>query len=223
MDDPSVNVFYWSAPSSFLGDQSASYGASLSFDLRYVLGTSVFSQEDVVLVGAGRTLVFDTSPVPDGTWRNYEVGLNESGWRLNSLTGPSASQADMQAALGSLEALYIRGEYRNRTNDVGSIDNVRLFRLDAPSVLPGDYNDDDKVDAADYVAWRKNEGAAAGALPNDIDGGTIGPPQYNTWRRHFGESSGAGAVAKNAPIPEPPSVTLIMAVLMLGCVVVRIR
>jgi hypothetical protein len=41
-----------------------------------------------------------------------------------------------------------------------------------PPDLPGDYNDDGTVDAADYVAWRKNVGAPAGTLPNDIDGGT---------------------------------------------------
>ena len=52
--------------------------------------------------------------------------------------------------------------------------------MDCP--FPGDYNDDDFVDAADYVAWRKNVGEPAGTLPNDIDGGTIGPPQYDTWR-----------------------------------------
>jgi hypothetical protein len=61
--------------------------------------------------------------------------------------------------------------------------------------LPGDYNADDIVDAADYLIWRKNVGAPAGTLPNDIDGGTIGPAQYSTWRAHFGDSlpaTGAG-------------------------------
>ena len=34
----------------------------------------------------------------------------------------------------------------------------------------GDFNDDGRIDAADYVVWRKN-------------GGT--PQAYNTWRAHL--------------------------------------
>jgi hypothetical protein len=40
--------------------------------------------------------------------------------------------------------------------------------------LPGDINGDGVVDAADYVAWRK-------------DGGT--QDDYDTWRAHFGQSN----------------------------------
>ena len=42
----------------------------------------------------------------------------------------------------------------------------------APS-LPGDFNHDGTVDAADYVVWRKTDGTPAG---------------YNTWRTHFGQT-----------------------------------
>ena len=41
--------------------------------------------------------------------------------------------------------------------------------------LPGDYNNNGTVDAADYVLWRKT-----GASQDD----------YETWRTHFGESAG---------------------------------
>ena len=43
--------------------------------------------------------------------------------------------------------------------------------------LPGDFNLDGKVDAADYVVWRKN-------------GGTL--EEFNLWRAHFGDTLGSG-------------------------------
>lgn len=68
----------------------------------------------------------------------------------------------------------------------------------SPPLVPGDYNQDGVVDAADYVAWRKTDGTPAG---------------YNAWRTHFGQSSGSGSVAyANAAVPEPTTlVNLIVA------------
>jgi hypothetical protein len=66
--------------------------------------------------------------------------------------------------------------------------------------VPGDFNHDGAVDAADYVAWRKN-------------GGT--PQGYNTWRAHFGETTGSGAALPSAEplsvaVPEPNAMILMI-------------
>jgi Phosphodiester glycosidase len=53
---------------------------------------------------------------------------------------------------------------------------------------PGDFNQDHVVDAADYVAWRKNAGAEL-------------PFNYNTWRQSFASSAHGGAGAAVAPEP----------------------
>jgi T5SS/PEP-CTERM-associated repeat protein len=74
--------------------------------------------------------------------------------------------------------------------------------------LPGDYNDDGTVDAADYVVWRKNEGTS-NALSNDPIGGTIGQPQYDQWSAHFGKTAGSGS-SSNATVPEPGSAILLI-------------
>jgi hypothetical protein len=90
------------------------------------------------------------------------------------------------------------------------IDNftVELFGSNAPAGLLGDFNEDGKVDAADYIIWRKNE-TANNPLPND-DGLTTQAARFSLWKANFGEmtmpGSGAGAV------PEPAS----MALLVLG-------
>src|SRR5690606_40696443 len=55
------------------------------------------------------------------------------------LSLPTRRSSDL---LESLEALYIRGEYRNDLNDIGSLDNVRLLRQVAGPVSTFDVNDE---------------------------------------------------------------------------------
>jgi predicted carbohydrate-binding protein with CBM5 and CBM33 domain len=74
----------------------------------------------------------------------------------------------------------------------------------AAATLPGDFTADGRVDAADYTAWRDKKGAAAGSLPNDVDGGTIGAPQYARWKANFGKT-----MASASAVPEPSSGLLV--------------
>lgn len=76
------------------------------------------------------------------------------------------------------------------------------------SGLPGDYNNDRVVDAADYTVWRDNVGAAAGALVNDIDGGPIGEAQYAIWRASFGAAVPVVGALAATSVPEPTTVLL---------------
>ena len=55
----------------------------------------------------------------------------------------------------------------------------------------GDYNNDGVVNTADYVIWRKLEGASS-ARKNDGIGGTVGLPQYTEWRAQYGSTSTPG-------------------------------
>jgi hypothetical protein len=70
------------------------------------------------------------------------------------------------------------------------------------SAIPGDYNSDGSVDAADYVLWRKT--------PNNFGGNLDG---FNTWRANFGEPAGSlSAESVDAAVPEPaPLIMLIVA------------
>jgi hypothetical protein len=61
--------------------------------------------------------------------------------------------------------------------------------------LPGDFNADGRVDAADYVVWRKTDGSQSG---------------YDTWRAQFGEMSGSGSSSLNAAAPEPSGACLLI-------------
>jgi hypothetical protein len=81
------------------------------------------------------------------------------------------------------------------------------FEVLAPGGVPGDFNEDDKVDAADYVLWRKNE-TANNPLPND-DGLATQADRFNLWRENFGEMEMPGGGAGGA-VPEPAAALLLV-------------
>jgi hypothetical protein len=58
-------------------------------------------------------------------------------------------------------------------------------------ILPGDFNLNGVVDAADYVIWRNG----LGTVYTQAD--------YNTWRTHFGQTSGSGTSLSAIGVPEP--------------------
>jgi hypothetical protein len=88
-----------------------------------------------------------------------------------------------------------------------------------PPSLVGDYNNNGRVDAADYVAWRENMGTM-NTLPNDPLGGTIGQGQYVNWRAHFGEVNPQAAQGIGT-VPEPHTTNLLIVGVVAGIVARR--
>lgn len=84
--------------------------------------------------------------------------------------------------------------------------------------LPGDYNENNVVDAADYTRWRDNLGSAT-ALPNDDTAG-VGNDDYDRWKTNFGMSIPGGGSLSGAAVPEPSALMLALSVL-LGSVAFR--
>lgn len=78
--------------------------------------------------------------------------------------------------------------------------------------VPGDFNNDTVVNAADYTTFRDNEGSAT-ALPNDGGLGTpIGAGHYTLWKNAF--QPGAAVVSSSA-VPEPTA-GLVLALVAAG-------
>jgi hypothetical protein len=74
----------------------------------------------------------------------------------------------------------------------------------APPGIAGDYNNDGKVNASDYVIWRKTNIGGAGG--------------YTTWRSNFGTGGfGAGSSLGGASVPEPASAVLLIIGLAAFC------
>jgi uncharacterized protein YjbI with pentapeptide repeats len=91
------------------------------------------------------------------------------------------------------------------TDKLYSTGEVTLMAIPA---LPGDFNQDGSVDAADYVVWRKGLGTIY--IQED----------YNIWRANFGERIPASGAIRSfsdatellsaVPEPETPSIVLIV-------------
>jgi hypothetical protein len=70
------------------------------------------------------------------------------------------------------------------------------------TIVPGDWNGDGKVDAADYVTWRNNPAANGG-----------NPAGYDTWRANFGRGSGGASLSTATIVPEANAALLAWAML----------
>jgi hypothetical protein len=126
--DPSFDTFAFEAPAKFTGDQSLYYGGFLRFDLKVDLKTAPAWDEgvEVVLVGAGLTLVRDQGIVPPANWTGFAFGLTETGWHLDSPGGVAPTSAQFQDVLANLTRLRIIGEYANGVVETSYLDNVAL-------------------------------------------------------------------------------------------------
>ena len=90
----------------------------------------------------------------------------------------------------------------------------------APEPVPGDYNNNGTVDAADFTVWRDYLGQSftlTNENPAASTPGVVDAEDYAFWKAHFGVTfgSGAGATALvDAAVPEPA--TLMLLSLLVG-------
>jgi hypothetical protein len=134
--------------------------------------------------------------------------------------------ADNGYGYPSVEPQTIRSQitsiHDSRSGNSGAlVSTIDFVDIDLPIlILPGDYNQNGIVDAADYTVWRDNLGGTA--LVNRGPGlsGPIGSADYDVWKANFGDTlsnAGAGAAAHLAPgdspganyaVPEPSNLAL---------------
>jgi hypothetical protein len=152
--------------------------------------------------GNGILLYFDTNEVknPNDPYTIRRLGIT------GSPALPSSSLLGFgEGANGAIYAMF---------------DNGQIYELVPQAIpLPGDYNNNHVVDAADYVLWRENAGTN-NILLNDAVGGMIDDDQYNQWRANFGNSiatGGFGAVL----VPEPGVLPLLFASAVAGLLATR--
>jgi hypothetical protein len=90
------------------------------------------------------------------------------------------------------------------------VDDLRAWHrtLTAPITVPGDYNSDGTLDAADYTVWRDNLGNRV-QLPNDDTPG-VDVDDYDRWKANFGSTAAeiASHSALRTAIPEPSPIVL---------------
>lgn len=120
----------------------------------------------------------------------------------------------------SIPAIFFdEGRAVLRNDDFGGRQFLYPELAPDPSVLPGDYNGDGWVDAADYTLWRDTEGQSGLRLDADGDGdGRVEEPDHNFWSARY-----TGHAAAPAATPEPSSFGLAVGLTFLAGLQARKR
>ena len=166
--------------------------------------------------GFSANMDFD-SFTPSGNTSAFTTNLAASAGSLSIAAGSSQSFAASFVAMtvGTFTANYMLNI--SDENIAGALNSSITLTLTGKTRLPGDYNGDLKVDAADYAAWRKTMNQPVTAFSGaDGDGnGWVDSLDYDVWRTHFGQtasgSGGGSSTMANAAVPEPASCLLIVA------------
>ena len=157
--------------------------------------------------------LFDTDTAEAGGRLDVTLtGPTSISWTLTPLAHPELAETRTETLASSDPIVWIELQQWNTDSDfypsmVGGAMATDFYirsievTSPAPPGVPGDFNGDNKVDAADYVTWRKNNGTG-NALPNDNGLGTpIGMSHYNLWKANFGAMAGSGGGAGSVPEP----------------------
>lgn len=129
---------------------------------------------------------------------------------LNQTTGTFSGDVDGTIHL----PFYIEFPYPI-ADPMGPDDSAMVFEGEIvatriSTTLSGDYNRDSKVNAADFVVWRKLDGTSA-TLADGSGNGSVGPEDYGIWRDNFGSEIAVGAQRSEYAVPEPAC---------LGCMII---
>jgi hypothetical protein len=84
-----------------------------------------------------------------------------------------------------------------------------------PVGVPGDYNNDGTVDAADYTVWRDNLGSWSLPFNETASLGTVDEADYTIWKTNFGLSASGGFASSS--VPEPSLVGVLVLGSLIAC------
>lgn len=142
----------------------------------------------------------------------YRFRIVDDGVTKVDVSGQLAGGASSGQGITSVTLWSKDGD--GATIDTSYFTNMQIATTPSAGV-PGDYNSNGKVDGADYVVWRNNNGTGF-QLPNEVTGitpGQVTPEDYAAWRARFGNTSGSGSGLVVANLPEPTSLVLVFV----GC------
>jgi hypothetical protein len=120
-----------------------------------------------------------------------------------------------------------------RSSDI-SLDLLNAFQYTLPAWsvstlvlisdgLPGDYNRDGSVDAADYVVWRKLAGQTGNLAADGNEDNVVDSKDFDLWQSNFGRTEGLGSAAGQLAVPEPTMGAMVILGLAITVVAGRRR
>jgi hypothetical protein len=164
----------------------------------------------------GDVYITDGVSVPrDNSWHSFVFDVLAADFK------PVGIGTDVNAALAGVTQFRVihqpGEEFRGALEPAEFyLDNIRA--IGGSTMVPGDYNGNGSVDAADYVVWRKmlsqsvTPGSSAdGTGPSGAPDGVVNDLDYAFWRSRFGSTSAAAGTASDAAaVPEPSTWTLLL-------------
>jgi hypothetical protein len=164
--------------------------------------------------------------IADGDWHFYQWNLDDNsggpdGWA--TVSGIIAGTSTVNDGDHTIDSIILRNTAAPATSTF-YVDFIALNREGFVEELlePGpegdaDFDGDGDIDGADLLVWQRNVGAG-GQSNNDLGdadaNGTVETADLEIWKDQF--TAGAGTVAAVGAIPEPASLGLIAAAMLVS-------
>lgn len=208
--DPTTSSYWNYATKSNLAPDNHVPSGDTGNSANYLVNGNYTQDESYPLTSAGAYLLSKSA------YNTLDQNGNVAEWTetfgINSNGTTNTSQRIYRGGAFDTDSTSLISSMR--TSAIGAIDKVdvgfRLATIAAAAGVPGDYNNNGVVDAADYALYRKVLGQSV-TLPNDSTPGSVTTADYGVWRSHFGQSSAAGSGATGlgtSPVPEPDALIL---------------
>jgi len=172
LSPPKIIAFEQNGPS---GVSNTLDTLSYTFDKEVVVTVDDLTLRDISAGGAAVDLT--------GIGFNYDSATHQATWDFTSVAAIGTGSYEVALAAASIVDL-LGNPLDGNADGVGGDDYLHTILL----TLPGDYNNDGTVDAADYTNWRDTLGSSVPAS-SGADGngnGTIDQGDYAVWRDNFG-------------------------------------
>lgn len=191
-----------------------------------IYGLGYDATADLSLALQDPSVTFDTAGLADAgpsdlTPPADENDIYREGWSLGFWrhTTSLAGSGEWIEGPGASARMLVDGEWEGLAfNPSIFLQTATPTNLQAtePTTLPGDYNHNGTVDAADYTLWRDQLGDAVTHRGYGADGnlsGSVDSQDYQTWQNHFGDlliSTSITFGATASEIPEPDAAILFL-------------
>lgn len=226
----SSNLFYWNGLDSsgipgtspndvaFSAPPLPSYALSLQ-DINFFSYSATGAN---AFVAGGEIAKSGTNGLPGSLHQHNQWSITDNDGDGNTLPADGLYLVAIRLRMPGLRnSMPVRMLFGTLNSSVEAEDDAAFPWLQQQTMLPGDYNGDGIVNAADYTVWRDKLGQTAPGDPADGSGnGIVDSADYDVWKSHFGQTAqitfpllGGGSASSGlgtATVPEPKTAVLLL-------------